>query len=122
MARDYPVFGRGPGTFEPVFQLYRESTSTYWPAQLHNDWLETRITFGWVGSVLLAFALGVVLMRWFSPGGIHGPRRFVGLIWIALAGLLIHARWDFPFQIFSILHLLIVLCAILFSVTRKSVT
>ena len=33
-----------PGTFEPVFQLYRGSQDEYWPAQLHNDWLETRIT------------------------------------------------------------------------------
>ena len=34
MAADFPLFGTGPGTFEPVFQLYRISTETYWPAQL----------------------------------------------------------------------------------------
>jgi putative inorganic carbon (HCO3(-)) transporter len=37
MAEDCPVFGTGPGTFEPLFQLYRSSTDEYWPAQLHND-------------------------------------------------------------------------------------
>src|SRR2546426_9391024 len=41
IAADYPVFGTGPGTLEAVFQLYRTSTEEYWPAQLHNDWLET---------------------------------------------------------------------------------
>ena len=120
MAEDYPWFGTGPGTFETVFQLYRISTDTYWPAQLHNDWLETRITFGWVGSGLIASALAVVVLRWFVRGGIHGGRRFVILMWLALAGCLAHARYDFPFQIHSIVFLFLVLCAILFNLTRRA--
>ena len=119
MAADYPLFGTGPGTFESVFQLYRISTDTYWPAQLHNDWLETRITFGWIGSGLVALALAVVLLRWFAPGGIHGGRRFIILIWLALAGCLVHARFDFPFQIHSIVLLFLLLCAILANLTRR---
>ena len=119
MAADYPLFGTGPGTFEPVFQLYRKSTDTYWPAQLHNDWLETRITFGWLGSALIGVALVAVLLRSFTPGGIHGGRRFIILIWLALGGCLVHARYDFPFQVYSILFLFLVLCAILLDLTRQ---
>jgi hypothetical protein len=119
MAADYPLFGTGPGTFESVFQLYRISTDTYWPAQLHNDWLETRITFGWIGSGLVALALVVVLLRWFVRGGIHGGRRFIILAWLALAGCLVHARFDFPFQIHSIIFLFLALCAILSNLTRR---
>ena len=119
MATDYPLFGTGPGTFESVFQLYRNSTDTYWPAQLHNDWLETRITFGCLGSVLIALVLVAVVLRWFAPGGIHGGRRFIILIWLALAGCLVHARYDFPFQVHSIVFLFLVLCAILFVLTRR---
>jgi O-antigen ligase len=119
MAADYPLFGTGPGTFETVFQLYRISTKTYWPAQLHNDWLETRITFGWLGSGLIALAFVTVVLRWFARGGIHGGRRFVVLIWLALAGCLVHARYDFPFQIHSIVFLFLVLCAMLFNLTRR---
>jgi len=118
MAADSPVFGTGPGTFAAVFSLYRISTDTYWPAQAHNDWLETRITFGWVGSALISLALATVLLRWFLPGGFHGGRRFVVLTWLALAGCLVHARYDFPFQIYSILFLFLVLCAILSVLTR----
>jgi hypothetical protein len=118
MALDYAVFGTGPGTFAAVFNLYRISTETYWPAQIHNDWLETRITFGWAGSVLITLAFITVLLRWFLPGGFHGGRRFVALTWLALAGCLIHARYDFPFQIYSILFLFLVLCAILSVLTR----
>ena len=119
MAVDYPLFGTGPGTFESVFQLYRKTTDTYWPAQLHNDWLETRITFGWLGSGLIALAFVVVVLRWFARGGIHGGRRFTVLIWLALAGCLVHARYDFPFQIHSIVFLFLVVCAALSNLTRR---
>jgi len=120
MARDYPLFGTGPGTFATVFQLYLYSTDTYWPAQLHNDWLETRITFGWVGFVLLLSALTCVGMRWFVPGGIRGSRRFVVLAWLALGGCLAQARFDFPFQIHSTLFLFLVICALLFGLSGNS--
>jgi O-antigen ligase len=119
MAADYPIYGTGPGTFATVFQLYLVSPSTYWPEQLHNDWLETRITFGWAGTALLLAALACVALRWFVPGGIRGGRRFVVLIWLALAGCLLEARFDFPFQIHSILFLFLVFCAVLFSMSRR---
>jgi hypothetical protein len=120
MANDYPVFGTGPGTFATVFQLYRFSDETYWPEQLHNDWLETRITFGWLGFGLLLAALACVGLRWQVPGGIRGSRRFVVLAWLGLAGCLVHAGFDFPFQIHSTLFLFLVICAVLFSLGRNS--
>ncbi|MDW8308556.1 MAG: O-antigen ligase family protein [Verrucomicrobiales bacterium] len=118
MAADYPWFGTGPGTFEPVFQLYRESEDEYWPAQLHNDWLETRITFGRVGSGLIGLAFACALLRWFLPGNAPGSWRLVSLIWVALGGCLVHARFDFPLQMYSILLLFLTLCAVLFSLSR----
>ena len=120
MAADYPLFGTGPGTFGTVFRLYLISSATYWPEQLHNDWLETRITFGWTGFVLILAALACVGLRWFVPGGIRGGRRFVVLIWLALAGCLVEARFDMPFQIHSILFLFLVICAVLFNLSRRS--
>lgn len=120
MTKDYPVFGTGPGTFGTVFQLYRISNATYWPEQLHNDWLETRITFGWFGFGLLLAALACVFLRWFVPGGIRGSRRFVVLAWLGLAGCLVHARWDFPFQIHSTLFLFLVICALLTGLSRPA--
>jgi putative inorganic carbon (HCO3(-)) transporter len=120
MAADYPLFGTGPGTFGTVFQLYLISPETYWPEQLHNDWLETRITFGWAGMALLLAALACVVSRWFVPGGVRGSRRFVVLIWLALAGCLIEAIFDFPFQIHSTLFLFLALCAMLFNMGRRS--
>lgn len=119
IAADYPVFGTGPGSFENVSKLYRISPEANWWAQLHNDWLETRITFGWVGSALIALAFATVLLRWFGGGGIYSGRRFVMLLWLALGGCLVHARFDFPFQMHSILFLFLILCAILFNLSRR---
>jgi O-antigen ligase len=119
IARDYPLFGIGPGAFEPVFQLYRSSEDEFWPAELHNDWLETRITFGWLGSGFIAAALLLVLARWFLPRGIQTGWRLASLLWLALAGCLVHARYDFPFQIYSLQLLFLLLCAILFCLSRR---
>ena len=119
IAVDYPVFGTGPGTFESVSELYRFSYEGNWWAQVHNDWLETRITFGWVGSMLIALAVAAVPVRWFARGGIYAGRRFVLLMWLALAGCLVHARFDFPFQVHSIVFLCLLLCAILFNLSRR---
>lgn len=106
MAADYPVFGTGPGTFGTVFQLYRISNATYWPEQLHNDWMETRITFGWLGFVMVIAALACV-----AVAGWSAPRRLFIAGGLALAGCLIHARYDFPFQIHSIIFLFLLIAA-----------
>jgi len=120
MADDCPLFGTGPGTFEPLFQLYRPALEEYWPAQLHNDWLETLITFGGLGSTLIALAFFIVLSHWFVARGIHGRTNLVLLFWTALAGCLFYARYDFPFQIYSIIFLFLVLCAALFTLSHES--
>jgi hypothetical protein len=120
IANNYPLFGTGPGTFASVFQLYRLSYGEDWPEQLHNDWLETRITFGWLGLGLLLTALAIVGLRGFLPGGIGGCQPLIVLAWIGLAGCLVHARFDFPLQLHSILLLFLVICALLFNLSDSS--
>ena len=115
MAEDYPLFGTGPGTFQQVYMLYRMTPEAYAPGQLHNDWLETRITFGWVGFLMIVGALLLVPGRWFLPGGIPMRGLFAGFIWVALVGSLVHARWDLPFQVYSIVVLFVIWCSVLFS-------
>ena len=118
MVVDYPWFGVGPGAFDSVFQLYRNSPGDYWPAQLHNDWLEYLITLGRIGCALLAAAALLVGARWFVPGGLRTNPSFAAFVWIALGGCLIHARVDFPLQIYSIQFAFVLLGAILFSISR----
>src|SRR6266704_931527 len=120
MARDFPLFGAGPGTFPWVYHLYRANAQADWAAYAHNDWLETRITFGWIGFAPILAMLVIVFLRWFGPGGIPAHWLFVSMIWLALAGCLLHARFDFPFQICSILALFLLLCAVLFCLSKKA--
>lgn len=112
MAQDYPVWGSGAGTFATVYQLYMQPGQD-WAAYLHNDWLELRITFGWVGFTLIVAALAVLLYRSWLGGGLSALRVVIALWWLALAGCLAHARFDFPFQVYSVLFLFLLLCAIL---------
>jgi hypothetical protein len=114
MAADNWLFGSGAETFQPLYQFYKLSPEEYWPGQLHNDWLETRITFGWVGFGLIVTALGTALSAWFVPGnGFRMSWRMASFLWIAIIGCLIHARWDFPFQVYSVALVFLFYCAIL---------
>jgi O-antigen ligase len=119
MADASPVFGTGPGTFSSLYPLFRESSTDKIPGQLHNDWLEILITFGWVGTAILLAGLALVLARWFFNGRIYGERHFVMLIWIALGGCLVHAVYDFPLQIHSVLMVFVLNCAVLSCLSRK---
>jgi hypothetical protein len=118
MAADYPVYGIGPGAFVHVFQLYRVATSTYWPPELHNDWLETRISFGWLGSGMIALTLALAGVSWFFPGGLAGHGRFTVILWMGLGGCLIHALFDFPFQVYSVVFLFLLWCAMVLNLSR----
>jgi hypothetical protein len=62
----------------------------------------------------------LAVTRWFAGRGIRTGWRFVSLLWLALAGCLVHARYDFHLQIYSILLMFLLICAVLFSVRRRS--
>ena len=122
IAHDYQLFGTGPGSFNPLFQLYRSSPEEYWPAQLHNDWLEDPYhRKGWLNGSLIALGFLTAIARWSRPGGIHGGRRFVVMLWLALRWLLPFAlvRFSLP-DLFSIVLLVAAICAVLFTLSRRS--
>ncbi len=118
MALDYPLFGIGPGAFRVLYPLYRAETGQSAHAFLHDDWLETRVTFGWTGSMLVLSLLGLALTRWFMPGGIFGAWEFVAMLWVAVGGCLAHAKFSFPLQVYSILALLLLELAVLSCLSR----
>jgi putative inorganic carbon (HCO3(-)) transporter len=118
IARDFPVLGTGPGTFGSLYQLYRSDAGQQWAAYVHDDWLETRITFGWVGFSLILLSLALALSHWFWGPGIPACLEFTVMIWMAIMGCLLHAKFDFPLQIYSIVFLLVLYCSILFCLAR----
>ena len=117
LAHESGPFGTGPGTFRSLYQLFQEPQQD-WAAYLHDDWLETRITFGWLGLVLVLVALLLAATRWFVATGVPASSELVAFVWLALGGALVHAKFDYPFQIHSIVFLFLILCAILSCVGR----
>jgi O-antigen ligase len=120
MARDNALFGTGPGTFAAMYQLYRRAETDESLSYMHNDWLETVITFGRAGAAPIFLMLPLVFSHWFCSDGIHGNKYFVMLLWISLGGCLVHACFDFPFQVHSVVTLFLVLCAVLSCLSRRA--
>lgn len=54
MARDYPVFGAGFGTYRYSYFLYDQDESGSWSTHAHNDYLEAAAEGGVLGSLLFS--------------------------------------------------------------------
>jgi len=120
MVEDFPLYGVGPGAFQSLSGIYRETPDQPAASHLHDDWVEFRVTLGWVGSSLLLGLLAVVLGRHFAPGGFPAPTDFVSLLWLGLAGSLLAAKFHHPLQSLPVISLVCVYGALLFSGSRPS--
>lgn len=113
MAAGLPAWlGAGPGSFSNLFRIHCASSGEPYQPHAHNDWLEFRITFGRIGMALLLALLGLATITPLcQSGGTLGPWVVRG-IWLALAGCLLHARFDYPLQNSAVVFTFIVLTAI----------
>jgi O-antigen ligase len=118
IAQDFTWFGTGPGTFRSVYQLYRGAAGQLWAAFVHDDWLETRITFGLAGTAILLLLLFLAVSHWFVAGSFAIPTVLSATILIAITGCLVHAKFDFPLQVYSILFVFLLNCCVLFTTSR----
>jgi len=109
---DVGFFGFGPGTFRVVFPSYNNVATKPAPGTwrfLHEDYLQTALEWGWLGSSLwaLLFFGGIAIgIRSYKKSAAQdwAPRRRLlqPLVIVALAGVALHALVDFPLQIASI--------------------
>lgn len=112
MFRENWLFGTGPGSFASQYFLYRSDSRSPWLTQMHCDWLQTMATYGVVGSTIIAVILmSVFLSPLLRDGELPARKSFILLTGVSLASCLAHALVDFPFQIYSIQHLFVVLAA-----------
>lgn len=105
------LLGSGPGTFRVMFPACNIGSGHPVPGTwrfLHEDYLQTVLEWGWLGSSLwaLLFFGGIAV-------GVHSYIRYARRDWmprrrmlqplaiVALAGVALHALIDFPFQIES---------------------
>ena len=119
MLPDFVWLGSGAGTFPSLYPIYRVRTQDPWASYAHNDWLETRITLGWIGfGILVLMLLCIPVLAGLNRRrGVSG--EFTALVGIALAGMLTHAVFDFPFRIHSLLFLFCFLLAVVSGLGRK---
>lgn len=120
MFTENPVFGTGPGTFEAVYPLHRPEASAILFSQMHCDWLETLSTFGLVGAGLIATALAALAGTGKTSGAWAPGRDLFLMSWLGLGSCLLYAGVDFPFQVYSLLHLFVVVCALVCSLSVVS--
>ena len=83
-----------------------------WDAYAHNDYLETLITFGSVGFGVIAVIVIAILFMPFFGDGMTALSEFIVLIGLTMAGMLIHARYDLPFQVYGLHFEFFVLCVL----------
>lgn len=111
MIPDVGLWGIGPGCFKWVFPFYGggidEHTSGFW-RHLHQDYLQTLLEWGLVGSILWftlllfsAIRLAKLLMQ-ATAKKTRAFRLILGSIAFGLVATALHALGDFPMQIFSI--------------------
>jgi hypothetical protein len=63
--------------------------------------------------------LALVPARWWIRDGIGCRWDLIAVVWLALAGCLFHARYDFPLQVYSVLHLFLLLTCISSCLARR---
>jgi O-antigen ligase len=119
LAADFPWFGSGPGTFMSVYQLYRANTRQSWAAFVHDDWLETRVTFGRIGMAIVLLQMAL-LVFWTMAGWKKWSFPVLAFaLLLSLAGCLVHAKRDFPFQTYGVFFTFITVCALLTSAASQ---
>lgn len=109
MADDFPLFGSGAETFPTLNYLYRDDLKERWHGYVHDDYLELRLSMGWIGFVAVLTMLGLGLGLGLLGSGVESPGPFRAFLGVGIVGILIHARADFPMQVVGILFTFLIL-------------
>jgi len=100
---DHYLFGTGAGSFETIFLVYRdESLRPIVYDHAHNDYLETLIELGIVGTVLLGTAIFLAMFYIYDclrKTLSRFKKSILTGVLVSLLTMLIHASLDFSFRI-----------------------
>ena len=120
MSADAGWLGTGAGSFTALNALYRPDPDRPVQGYVHNDWWETQITLGWIGLGAIVVMMVLVPAIAFGSRGRPPSREFMGLVALALLGILGHAVGDVPFQVRSLLFQFLVTMAMASAIGRRT--
>jgi len=119
LARAFPVFGSGFGTFSAVYPKYRSPDVRYFYAHAHNDLIQFVAEGGAIGAILLLALLAFVARRLFAA--IRGQFGVLGIgMGVGLSATLLHALIDFNFHLPANAALAAVLAGSLWGLPSKN--
>jgi hypothetical protein len=102
MARDYPLFGSGPGTFYTAFTRYRGPDIRAFFDYAHNDYMQFLVETGALGAVLAgSLALMALVLAVLALSRRRDPlaRGFAFAVLMGVSSIAIHSTVDFNLQI-----------------------
>ncbi|WP_028580023.1 O-antigen ligase family protein [Desulfogranum japonicum] len=120
--RDFAITGTGAGTYYSAYPLYETTTSGILPQHAHDEYIESLVTNGVVGSVCIAWFVVAVLVA--TYGHFKSRReRYVRYLYSAvLAGLLsflVHCIVELDFHVSSSVGLYFCIMLALLSASVK---
>ncbi len=102
MARDFPIFGSGFGTYRYAYFLYDRDPAGSWSTHAHNDYLEILAEGGAVGSILFLLLISITIYSIFRMWTLrrHPQVKMIGIgIITSLSTAVIHSFFDFSLHI-----------------------
>jgi putative inorganic carbon (HCO3(-)) transporter len=114
LARDYPLFGAGPGTFHTAFTRDRGADIAPFFDQAHNDYTQFVVEAGAVGAALIGtLPLMALVLSVLALSRRRDPlaRGFAFAVLMGVSSIAIHSTVDFNLQIPAVSFAFMVLLA-----------
>lgn len=105
------AYGSGPGTFQAIAQFEINQNFDEWHSWVHNDYLETLLTFGVPGSFIIIVVILNLLILLITNCFAQKLQILFLFFVFSFLGVIVHAAYDFPIQVYSICLLLILVLA-----------
>lgn len=111
---DFWLTGSGAGSYYSIFPNYRDNQSFYFYDFAHNDFLQTGIEYGLIGSILFGLIVVLCFTKAIQAQKQRHTAILKGMGFAAMMGIMsimIHSSGDFNLQIPANALLFTLLCA-----------
>ena len=104
LIQDNPLFGTGLGSWQWVYQKYKDYRILSFPEYTHNDYLNLTADYGLIGAIIMAIVLGAFFLRAAKVAKLatsSADRAFAVGAMVSTISILVHSWFDFNLHIFG---------------------